>query len=520
MQNISREFTYGNDAKMELLEGVNIVCDIVGSTMGYRGSNVFFEGFNGDDAITKDGKDSLFQIHLSDPIMNMAVNQVKQACKKTFTNVGDNTTATCVLLQAFFQNSLEAIKNGKNAIEVSREILESVEKIVEYLDSIAIPLDKKLTYDVAKTAGNADEELAKTVSDAFEQAGVYGTVSHGRSFTDETIIKHIDGNPLEKGYIHEGFVNKPESQTVVYDNPLVVVSGTHFQTFNEIVQYLTVAFPPEGSNLPRRPLIFVASMDDNLSATLLEIYTKQGFPLCHINPPYAGKKGRENLSDLALILGSEVVDGIINSDGTKTLDYIGTCDKIVVSASDTVFTLNPNIDKTKITARINELKEQIKITTNEHEKTYLNERIGKIVGGISTILVGGITPSETEERIARYDDAICAVRAAKEEGIVAGGGIALINAFRELELDEVTDKSIQSTFKKIISNAKCVELIDIKEYPIGYDVKEYKEVNMIDAGIIDTVKGVKNSLINAVSASNNLLRCEYVLPYTREKNGK
>jgi len=232
------------------------------------------------------------------------------------------------------------------------------------------------------------------------------------------------------------------------------------------------------------------------------------------------------MADLALILGCEVLQGIarVNYDGKEEL-YLGSCERIEIGKKDTVITKRKDFDDTASKGKITDLTAQIKLQDNEGEKNYLRERIAKISGGISTVMIGGITPSEVEEKIARADDSICAVRASKDGGVVAGGGISLYNSFLELDLDEVSSKSVLAPILKILSNAGWdkTDLLgkgDMK-YPIGYDVKEYKEVNMFDAGILDTAKGVKTALINAVSASNNLLRTNNVITLKRfEQNGK
>lgn len=523
-QNVNRIVVTGPEAKNKLLSGVNQVCDVIGSTMGYRGSNNLFETFDGMPFITSDGFDSLEMMFLSEPIENMACELVKEACRKQHSNVGDNTTLVCVLTQAFFQNSLKAVENGKNAIEVSQEILKSVALVTEYLDKLAIPLTNELMYDIAKTSAHGDDEIAKIVQEAFIKAGEYGTVSHNRSFTDETFIDFIDGNPIERGFAHEAYINSQETQSVVFDNPLVIVSNFHFQTFEDIRPFVNIAFPENAEGVPfvaPRPLVVISTMEDNVSEVLLANVRQYGFPICVVNPPFIGKKGRENLSDLALILGCSVLDGISRSDYTgKENTFLGTCDRIEIKEKDSVITLNPDRDKSKEQGVINELTAQILIQDNENEKNYLKERIAKISGGIATIRVGGITPSEVEEKIARIDDSVCAVRSAKD-GVAAGGGIALLSAYGNLNLDDVTSTSIQAPFLKIISNAGCkVSEATCADYPIGYDVKEYKEVNMFDAGIIDTVKGVKNALANAASASNNLLRTNFVMPFKRTNDGK
>lgn len=522
-QNVNRIVVRGKEAKEKLLNGVNEVCDVVGSTMGARGSNNLFETFDGLPHNTKDGWDSLNMMFLSEPIENMGCEMIKEACRKQHREVGDNTTLVCVLTQAFFQNSLKAVESGKNEIEISQDILKSVEKVNTYLDSIAVPLTEKLMYDIAKTAGNGDEELAQKVTDAFIKSGEHGTVSHRRSMTDETFVSFIDGNPIESGFADERFINVQETQSVVFDNPLVVVSNIHFQTINEIIPFLNIAFPQNVDGVAfvePRPIVFIGTMEDNITESLVA-NVKSGYPIAVIKTPYFGKKGRENMADIAMILGCEVLDGISRSDYRgKENTYVGTCQRIEIGEKDTVVTIDPNVSQEKSKGKIDELLEQIKNHTNIHEVNYLKERIAKITGGISTIMIGGYTESEVEERIARYDDAICAVRSAKE-GVVAGGGVALFNASYKLELDEVSKYSLLSPFKKILANAGKDLAPDtanghvIGEYPIGYDVKEYKEVNMFDAGILDTVKGIKTALVNSASASNNLLRCNFIMPFKR-----
>lgn len=522
-QNVNRVVVRGKEAKEKLLKGVNEVCDVVGSTMGYRGSNNLFETFDGLPFLTKDGKDSLDLMFLSESIENIACELVKEACRKQHREVGDGTTAVCILTQAFFQNSLKAVESGKNEIEISQDILKSVEKVNAYLDSIAVPLTEKLMYDIAKTAGNGDEELAQKVTDAFIKSGEHGTVSHRRSMTDETFVSFIDGNPIESGFADERFINVQETQSVVFDNPLVVVSNIHFQTINEIIPFLNIAFPQniEGVEfVAPRPIVFIGTMEDNITESLVA-NVKSGYPIAVIKTPYFGKKGRENMADIAMILGCEVLDGISRSDyrGKENI-YVGTCQRIEIGEKDAVVTIDPKVSQEKSKGKIDELLEQIKNHTNIHEVNYLKERIAKITGGISTIMIGGYTESEVEERIARYDDAISAVRSAKE-GVVAGGGVALFNASYKLELDDVSKYSLLSPFKKILSNAgkdlapNTANGHIIGEYPMGYDVKEYKELNMFDAGILDTVKGIKTALVNSASASNNLLRCNFVMPFKR-----
>jgi len=476
--------------------------------MGYRGQNVLFETTGGLPNITADGHDVLHNLYWENSIEHIACEIVKEASKKQFEVVGDGTTLVCVLTQAFFKYSLDELKKGTSSIEIKNKIEESVSKVSEYIDSISVPVNEKLMFDIAKTSAHGDSEIAKIVQEAFIKSGEFGIVSHKRSFTDETFIKHIAGNPIDAGYLNEGFVNVPESQSVIFDNPLVLCSLINFQTHNEITPFLDYA-AHNG-----RPIVIISDMSHDISSMILENVIKHKYPFAIIKPPYQGKKNRETMRDLSLILDCELLEGIsrTNYEGKEAV-YLGTCDRIEIGKKDTVITLNPEFDKTKVTAKINELNSQITLQTNEGEKNYLRERISKLSGGISTIFVGGVTPSEVEEKIARVDDACCAVRASKDGGVVAGGGIALLSAI-DLDIDEVTKTVIQAPILKIHSNAG-VSVPELGKYPMGYDVKGYKEVDMFEAGILDTAKGVKTALVNAASASNNLLRTNNVVTLKR-----
>jgi chaperonin GroEL len=515
---ILRHVVSGDEAKQKLLQGINKSCDIIGSTMGYRGQNILFETVGGLPNITSDGFDSLEQLFWEDPIEHIASEILKEACRKQFETVGDNTSLVCILVQAFFKNSLEELNKGNSAIEIKKNIDESVLKVLEYIDKIAIPLDDKLMFDIAKTSAHGDEEIAAIVQEAFIKAGEFGIVSHKRSFTDETYIEHISGNPIDAGYANEGFINVNDTQSVVFDNPLVLCSLITFQTINEIVPFLEFA-----SN-QNRPLVLIANMDHDSSDAILKNVQKSKYPFCIMKPPYQGRKGRETMADLALVLGCEVLQGITRTsyEGKEDM-YLGTCERIEIGKKDSVITPSKNLDLEKRDGHIKDLTAQIKLQTNEGERNYLRERIAKISGGISTVCVGGITPSEVEEKVARVDDAVSAVRAAKDGGVVAGGGITLFNAELLLVLDKTTKLSIIAPFSKIMANANAFWGVgDIAEYkyPTGYDVKEYKEVNMFEAGILDTAKGIKSALVAAVSASNNLLRTNNVITLKRFADGK
>ena len=526
---ILRQVSSGEDAKKQLANGLNKSCDIISSTMGYRGSNILFETPGGLPHLTADGYDSLQQLFFEDPMEHIACELLKEASKKTYEIVGDNTTLVCVLTQAFFKYSLEELKKGVSSITIKQNIEKSIEKIIKYIDSISVPLTEELMFDIANTSAHLDRDIAQIVTEAFIKSGEFGIVSHKRSHSDETYIEHIVGNPIDAGYANEGFINVNDTQSVVFDNPLVLCSLINFQTHKEVTPFLEFAAEQN------RPLVLISNMHHDISDMVLAnaINPKQKYPFCIIKPPYIGKKGRENMSDLALILGCEVLQGIPRADyGGKESLYLGTCERIEIGKKDSVITLSKDIDRDAIDGKIKELNAQIPAQENEGEKNYLRERIAKINGGISTVMVGGVTPSEVEEKVARVDDAICAVRASKDGGVVAGGGVALLSALNLEGLDSITKKVLSAPICKILSNASVKHKLGTKNvfkrffYPNyvnadkaffnkGFDVKNFKEVNMFEEGILDTAKGVKTALENAGSASNNLISTYNVITLKR-----
>ena len=514
-ERILKDITSKDDAKTRLLSGINKSADVVSSTFGYRGRTVLIESDYGKAEPTKDGYKTLQSIFLDDPVENIALEIAKEASEKTVKFAGDSTTNTIILLQAFFANSIEAVKNGKSPIDVKQEIEKSRDLILEYLDKISTPITDKLIYDVALTSANGDEEIAKIVADAYIKAGEDGSVSHARSNTDETYLEFIQGTLVESGYSDERFVNVFSDRTCVFDeNPLVVCSTIEFKTVKQILPFMQFAHDN------KRPLVIIADCAPAVKDVVLQNVIQKGVPFCIVHAPNVGKKRIDFVNDLACLLGTQAITSLSGDDFQgREGEFLGECEKVVIGKADTIITPTKNKYIQEIVdGKINEIKEVIKTTKSQVEEKYLRERISKLVGGVSVIKVGSIIESELGEKIDRIDDAVCAVRSAKEEGVLAGGGIALYNALLKINvLDEVTKTSLLAPFNKIILNANASLKIDGKLffYPLGYDVKEYKEVNMFDAGIVDSTKAIKHALINAIAASNTLLLTDNVLTNKR-----
>ena len=513
MERIIRTVTSGPEAKLKILEGVKKCEQVVGATMGYRGNYNLFENSSGMPFLTKDGADSIEELFLEDPVESLACEVTKEAARKTRDFAYDGTSQTTILVYSFLQKAFEAVESGKSPIDIKKSIDESVLKILSYLEEKSIPVTDKLIYDIAKTSANGDEELATLVQKAYLSAGEDGSVSYVRSNSDETFVDEIDGTLVESGFADEGFINVPSNQSVIFDNdPLVLCSNMSFLTSNQLLPFL------EFSQAVCRDLVIISDMEHTVRNMVLANKVHKGINYVVVNPPGREKNQRDALSDLALILGTEPITSLSGSDfkGRESM-FLGTASKVTITKINTIITPSPSVPLDKVKGKIEDLKSEILESTSELEKKYIKTRISKLTGGISIIKVGGITPSEVEEKLARVDDAIGAVRSAKEEGVLAGGGTALYYASQELDLDEITKSAITAPLLKILSNASVFEF-NGENYPIGYDVKDFKYTNMVEEGIVDATKVVRNALVNGTSAAGNLFMTNNVVNLKRIEN--
>ena len=504
------EITSGDEARRKILNGVNAVADVVGSTQGYRGRTVLLEK-NGLPHPTKDGFDVAETIFMEDKVESLACETAKEASRKTADEAGDSTTACLVLLQALLQNSYKELESGKSAIDIKLQIEKSKDLVVEYLKEISVPLTSEMLYFVAKTSANGDEEIAQLVADAFNQAGENGSVGHTRSNNDTTFIDHNEGTLVERGWSLEAYTNVKSNQSVVFDNePMVLISNISFSTIKQIIPFLDFC----ANN--GKELLMISEMDYAVEEAIVQNVLKHKFKFAVVKCPSLGKKREELLTDLAMVCGCEMISSLSGFDFSDRVDtFLGQAKSVNVTKENTIVVRHESVDVAPINGKIAELKEQAKLTEKNYVlKKNIEERIAKLSGGVAMIKVGGITPSEVEEKVARVDDAVRAVRSAQEEGVLAGGGVALYNSAR-LNLDPVSNIAVVSTLNRILANAGVDYDLNLGNYPMGYDVKEFKEVNMFDAGILDSTKSIRNAFINAVSSSNTLLMTDNVVTVSK-----
>lgn len=523
----------GKPAKEKIIDGINICAEAIGSTMGARGQLVLIETDGSLPKVTKDGYSVLKSIYLDSPLEALGAELLKEAAQKTVDEAGDASSCTVVLAQEFINLSQKAIANGKSQLDIKNEIEASIPKVLAYLEWISIPLTDKLIYDVALTSSNGDEKMAKIVSEAFIQAGENGSVAHFRSNTDDDSLEYKEGTLVESGYSDELFINQQSDRTAVLDkNPLVIISHIEFKTFNEIQPFLDFAVDN------KRQIVIISEMHFAVRNVILQNKVKGFLDCVVITPPSIGKKRKDILTDLALTCNTNMISTL---DGSyfvgRTAGFLGEAKSVICNANDTIILPSDNMNKEKVESKISELKEISDKSKNQLEKKYLADRVSKLSGGVSLIKIGGLTEAEIGEKMDRCEDAVFAIRAAKEEGVVAGGGVALfstaLNFLGRIDtIDEITRMAISKPYFKILSNAdlniqkpikqnwidKLLKRkiafgtdIDVFPYPIGYNVKTYEKVNMLDAGIVDVTKAIRNAYLNAVSVSNTISRINYTI---------
>lgn len=531
--NVLKEVSYGSDCKDAMINGVNTIADAVGSTMGALGNLVLIETDGALPKISKDGYNTAQSIHLENPIESLACELIKEASQKTVDEAGDSTTATCVLAQAFVLESHKATKNGKSPIIVKEEIEASTEKVLAYIKEHSKPVTDELLYNVALTSSNGDKEVAKIVSDAFIKAGSTGSVGCFRSEDEKTSLDFIEATLLETGYMDDLFINVNVDRTVRFDNsPLVVFSEITFKTWAQIEPF--VKFAAENN----REILFVSDMEFQVRDLLIRNKLNGAIKVSCTYPAGFGQRRRDILADLAMVGGTNVITTTAGDHfAGREAEFIGEMKSIVSGKSDTLFYAKDELDREAIEGKIAEFKEVAKKTSNQYEKNYMQERIARLSSRASIIKIGGLVPSEVEEKLDRADDAIGSVKSAIEEGVIIGGGMLLKNAADFIYgLDDVTKEALQAPFRRILKNADIVlykpkwyefwksetgvNLSPSRSTTLGYDVRNRVEVDMFEAGIVDSAKAIRNAYMNAKSVSNTILRVNYNITNKRMTNGK
>ncbi len=527
---MAKEIKFNIEARDLLKKGVDQLANAVKVTLGPKGRNVVIEKKFGAPQITKDGVTVAREIDLKDKFENMGAQMVKEVASKTNDDAGDGTTTATVLAQSIITVGLKNVTAGANPMDLKRGIDKAVAKVVEHLRSQAQPIeDNKKIEQVAKISANNDSEIGALIAEAMERVKKEGVITVEEAKGTETHVDIVEGMQFDRGYISPYFVTDSEKMQAVFNNPYVLLYDKKISRMQDL---LPVLEPVAQSG---RPLVIIAEdVDSEALATLVVNKLRGALKIAAVKAPGFGDRRKEMLEDIAILTGGTVISeetGLTLE--TATIDMCGIAEKIVIDKDNTTI-VNGSGLKENIDARVSQIKAQMENTTSDYDRDKLKERLAKLAGGVAVLYVGAATEVEMKEKKDRVEDALSATRAAIEEGIVPGGGVAYIRAIKALDkvvtenADEKTGvdilrRAIEEPLRQIVANAGLegsvvVEKVKNGKGSFGYNARTDKYENLFRSGVIDPAKVTRVALENAASVAGMFLTTECVLVDTQEEN--
>jgi chaperonin GroEL len=529
---MAKDIKFSEEARRSMLRGVDALANAVKVTLGPKGRNVVLEKKFGSPLITNDGVTIAKEIELEDPFENMGAQLVKEVATKTNDVAGDGTTTATVLAQAIIREGLKNVAAGANPMVLRKGIEKAVNAAVEEIKKIAKPIEgKESIAQVAAISAN-DEEIGQLIAEAMEKVGNDGviTVEESKGFTTE--LEVVEGMQFDRGYISPYMITDSEKMEAVLEEPYILITDKKLSNIQEILPIL------EKVVQQGKPLLIIAEdMEGEALATLVVNKLKGTFTSVAVKAPGFGDRRKAMLQDIAILTGGQVITEELGLDlKTVGIDALGRARQVRVRKEETII-VDGYGDKGDIEARINQIRQQLEETTSEFDKEKLQERLAKLAGGVAVIKVGAATETELKEKKLRIEDALNSTRAAVEEGIVAGGGTALVNVIRAVEAVEATGdektgvniikRALEEPVRQIAYNAGqegsvVVERLKKEEVGVGYNALTGEWVDMIKAGIVDPAKVTRSALQNAASVAAMFLTTEAVVadkPEEEKKDG-
>ena len=520
---------YNTDARSGLKAGVDKLANAVKVTLGPKGRNVILEKKFGAPTVTKDGVTVAKEIELEDAVENMGAQMVREVASKTSDVAGDGTTTATVLAQAIYREGLKNVTAGANPMDLKRGIDIAVTKVIAYLKSISKDVEgRNEIAQVGAISANNDKSIGDLIADAMEKVGKDGVITVEEAKGTETSLEVVEGMQFDRGYLSPYFVTDAESMEAVLEDPMILIHDKKISAMKDLLPVLE-KIAQQGRSL----LIIAEDLEGEALATLVVNKIRGTLKVAAVKAPGFGDRRKAMLEDIATLTNGTVIS---EERGFKlenaTVSYLGTAKKVVIDKDNT--TIVEGAGKTEdIKKRINEIKAQIDKTTSDYDKEKLQERLAKLSGGVAVLKIGASTEIEMKEKKARVEDALHATRAAVEEGIVAGGGVALVRAINVLDkvegenLDQTTgvkivQKALEEPLKQIVNNAGVegsVVLQKVKEGKddFGFNAQTEKYENLIKAGVIDPTKVTRTALENAASVASLLVTTEAVVYEKKEK---
>ncbi|EAJ1189344.1 chaperonin GroEL [Campylobacter jejuni] len=524
---MAKEIIFSDEARNKLYEGVKKLNDAVKVTMGPRGRNVLIQKSFGAPSITKDGVSVAKEVELKDSLENMGASLVREVASKTADQAGDGTTTATVLAHAIFKEGLRNITAGANPIEVKRGMDKACEAIVAELKKLSREVkDKKEIAQVATISANSDEKIGNLIADAMEKVGKDGviTVEEAKSINDELNV--VEGMQFDRGYLSPYFITNAEKMTVELSSPYILLFDKKITNLKDLLPVL------EQIQKTGKPLLIIAEdIEGEALATLVVNKLRGVLNISAVKAPGFGDRRKAMLEDIAILTGGEVISEELGRTlESATIQDLGQASSVIIDKDNTTI-VNGAGEKANIDARVNQIKAQIAETTSDYDREKLQERLAKLSGGVAVIKVGAATETEMKEKKDRVDDALSATKAAVEEGIIIGGGAALIKAKAKIKLDlqgdeaigaAIVERALRAPLRQIAENAgfdagvvvNSVE--NAKDENTGFDAAKGEYVNMLESGIIDPVKVERVALLNAVSVASMLLTTEATISEIKE----
>ena len=511
---IVKDLNFGDDAKSKIIRGVDKLAKAVKSTLGASGQCVIYEDARGNPVITKDGVTVAESVVLFDPVENMGATLIKEAARNTVKEAGDGTTTATVLAEALIKHINHEQKHGVSTREIKEGIASGLKKVNDYLDSIKIEVKDDMLNNVAAISCNNDIDLGKIISEAYEKVGKDGVVLMEGSETENTYVEVVDGVQIDCGLTSPHFITDTDKQRSVLENPLVLIVESEIPNIRKIQNVLEFVIKNNKS------LLIVAPVSQQVKSALLMNKVKGNIKVNIIDLPGFGPTKRDTVKDLALLTGAEVINEELGDDlDGISLNVLGEVEKTVTDDKSTVFTTLDTID---VSERI---KEVTKLKENEKDgflKRFLEKRISMLSGSVAVVKVGADSKVELKEKKDRVEDAIYATKAALKEGIVPGGGVALLNASERIPHGSVGEaillNAIKAPYQTILSNAG-IEQTEELAGGNGINVVTGEEVDMVEAGVIDPVLVTKTALKNSNSVVTTIISADCVISNIRINEG-
>ena len=528
----AKEVKFGDDARTRMVAGVNILANAVRVTLGPKGRNVILDKSYGAPTVTKDGVSVAKEIELKDKFENMGAQLVKEVASKTNDAAGDGTTTATVLAQAIVNEGLKSVTAGVDPMDIKRGIDKAVEAVTAELKKIArkVPSnDTKAIAQVGTVSANADEAVGDIIAKAMGKVGTEGviTVEEGKGLENELDV--VEGMQFDRGYLSPYFINNAQAQQVVLENPVILITEKKISNIRDLLPVL------EGVAKSGRPLLIVAEdVDGEALATLVVNNLRGILKVAAVKAPGFGDRRKEMLKDIATLTGGTVISEELGMSLDKVVvEDLGNAKKVTIDKENTTI-IDGAGDKAKIEARIGEIKAQVETSTSDYDKEKLQERLAKLSGGVAVIKVGAATEVAMKEKKARVEDALHATRAAVEEGIVAGGGVALVRAGVVLEKlkganeDQtiginILRRAIQEPLRQIVKNAGAEPSVVLNKVlegkgAFGYNAADGTYGDMLELGILDPAKVTRLALQNAASVAGLLLTTEAMIAELPKKD--